>query len=842
MQLIEGVPLHKAVLDLRELLGAVRDAAKALHHAHERRIVHRDVKPSNIMIDRLGRVFVTDFGLARRVEVTSILTVMGAILGTPNYMAPEQAEGEEAEPRSDVYSLGATLYECLTGQAPFSASDPVQTLVRVRSEEVPPPRKLRRSIPRDVETIVLKAMEKEASRRYASASELADDIQRYLDGEPIRAKRSSIVYRLRKKLARHRWVAVAVASTVLLLALGAGIVSNYLDARREFALGKSETDRSEKLRHYEKAEWWFAEAKAELPRLRQEHALIVDEYKLNRVIEENAGIRMLSPLSPPDSSTVDLRLCGLWHGAWVFDARIYLLFTAVTANEMDLTLCYSPDVGINGFKEREKGFATATDTLRVSFTVVGEKHFLNGRERTLSIENETVDPGVKRSSPFHRLLWYEIDYNGRLQLRRPSVSKFVDAVNRGELKGEIVRPSPKRQPGVLLTDTPERIIEILTHLDPEEPWDFEKVASHCRKIDGARPDDEVTFQERLLCRVPQGENPLRISFSPQGTYVHPTVEPLPSRSCDPEKYFRFSKDAAGMYVTLVRGYTWSGWPSRTIPENIVTEGPFDSVGEVVITRDGNRLAYAVSKAGRSYVVHAGTEGETFDEILWGPRFSADDTHFAYIARLGRKACVVVNGRKHPEHDEVGCLIFGSDEGSVAYFARDGARFMIEERGKTIPVAHRVLAIAPRSESRVPSYLMLDPDQSKTFLSVGGQVRETLGLARSLGSSPYSDAVAYASRDQGKEFVVFQDKKGEEFDEVSDPVVNKEGTTVSYWAVERDRLYLICGNGRGEAFDAKLNPRSPAMTGQGPIFSADGKRVAFGVRKGREVWWKVMEAR
>jgi serine/threonine protein kinase len=170
--------------------------ARAVQHAHANGILHRDLKPSNVLIDEEDQPLVTDFGLAKRVEGGASLTGTGAIVGTPSYMAPEQAEGflQAATPACDVYSLGAIFYELLTGRPPFLAASPVDTLLLVRTEEPVRPRALNPQIDIDLEFICRKCLEKRPEHRYASAAKLADDLQAFLQGETVSARSSSLVY------------------------------------------------------------------------------------------------------------------------------------------------------------------------------------------------------------------------------------------------------------------------------------------------------------------------------------------------------------------------------------------------------------------------------------------------------------------------------------------------------------------------------------------------------------------------------------------------------------------------------------------------------------------------
>lgn len=243
MKFIEGGSLaaflgefHAAPRKGAELIATV---ARAVHHAHQRGVLHRDLKPGNILLDHERRPFVTDFGLARRIDDGSDLTVSGTVLGTPNFMAPELAAGhtQMVSTATDVYSLGAVLYQIITNEPPFLAATQVETLRLLQETEVKRPGTIARNADRELETISLKCLEKEPAKRYPSALALAEDLERWLRGESILARPSTSIERIFKWVKRKPVIA-ALAGAVILSVL-AGLMGTL------WQLHETESARSE---------------------------------------------------------------------------------------------------------------------------------------------------------------------------------------------------------------------------------------------------------------------------------------------------------------------------------------------------------------------------------------------------------------------------------------------------------------------------------------------------------------------------------------------------------------------------------------------------------------------
>lgn len=251
MGLVEGGSLSERIrrepIDPFTAAELTVQIAHAVEYAHQNGIVHRDIKPANVLLDRNDRPRITDFGLARRSDHVSDLTGTHQVLGTPGYMAPEQATGtaRSAGPLADVYSIGATLYCMITARPPFHASNASETLTRMLEKEPIAPNELNPSVPMDLNTICLKCLQKDATRRYQSADELADDLQRFLQRVPIIARPIGVFERIGKWSRRHplvAWLSIAIAASLLALIIGGAWYQSRLNRTlEELAGSRTET-------------------------------------------------------------------------------------------------------------------------------------------------------------------------------------------------------------------------------------------------------------------------------------------------------------------------------------------------------------------------------------------------------------------------------------------------------------------------------------------------------------------------------------------------------------------------------------------------------------------------
>ncbi len=293
MEFIEGHSLSDLIdqkaVRISEALSLTEQLADAIHSAHGEGVIHRDIKPSNIIVDPKGAAHLTDFGLAKQVDIDTKYTQSGTTLGTPAYMPPEQARGEiEAiDARSDVYSLGAVLYELLTGKAPFAGRTLLEVVIAVINEPIRPPRELNPKIHRDVQTIVMKCLEKDPSERYPSAAEFRDDIRRFRAGEAITARPIGLLRRSARVLRRHAFLLGATAMVLFTLGYLVGEIQKVQEQKKELEKEKYTQDREDRKKSIEDQQgripqrrllWWHEKGKLAPEVEEPERALIENGF------------------------------------------------------------------------------------------------------------------------------------------------------------------------------------------------------------------------------------------------------------------------------------------------------------------------------------------------------------------------------------------------------------------------------------------------------------------------------------------------------------------------------------------------------------------------------------
>ncbi|MBI3464882.1 MAG: protein kinase, partial [Planctomycetes bacterium] len=420
---IEGRTLAQVLadgpMDFKKTARIVKDLAQALDYAHSLGIVHRDVKPGNIMIDTNGQALLTDFGLARRLRAEEKVTQAGAVLGTPAYMAPEQAAGklDQVGPASDQYGLGMTLYELLCGEVAFTGPPDLVLHHQIHTDP-PSPRKLNPEIPLDLETMCAKTLAKEPEKRYAACREFADDLQRWLADEPIQARRAGPAERLVRWIRRKPVIAGLSAAVILITALGLTALTRALRARSEVReLARVAGERTqEATQHRSEAEKQKTEAERQTQLAREsEESTRRANYASELARAED--LRRMEPVTAlgilEDSSRCPLDLRDFTWG---------LLYH----------LCKRELVTLKGYDKRVHAVQFSPDgtTLAVATKNVELIDLVTGATSRILAQNEydsVLSVAFSHDSTMLAAASYSAGYTGR----DPSTGKVVSVPNRG---------------------------------------------------------------------------------------------------------------------------------------------------------------------------------------------------------------------------------------------------------------------------------------------------------------------------------------------------------------------------------------------------------------------------
>ena len=429
MDYVAGVPLSRYLSttepDIRTTLGIFQRICEAVEYAHRHGVVHRDLKPANVLVDDEGEPHILDFGLAKATDqddteesLTTRVSLPGQVVGTLFYLSPEQAAGMpgEVDPRTDVYSLGVMLYEALTGSLPFDTRGrPSEVIQRILEAPPIPPSSLSVRVDSELGTILLKALAKESDRRYPSAQAMAEDIRRYLEGEPISARRPSSLYFLRKKALKYRWTTILCLTIVVAVLIGLGLRSFWqereLARARRIALG---AQRALEAGDVETALGDAQALRAKHPRVTEPRLTFAQAQYLNESTRASGVLTLERMMQGP-----------LFPGQWAFRlllAEMYRdLGDAGRANEV-----------------REQAEREAPDTaegwyLR-SFATL-DPH------RALQCAQETV-----RREPSHALAWQRLawlclktqDLDGALQAADKLLALHEDRVAWTVFKGQVL--------------------------------------------------------------------------------------------------------------------------------------------------------------------------------------------------------------------------------------------------------------------------------------------------------------------------------------------------------------------------------------------------------------------